>query len=106
LKFLTKAGSPEPVMTRHLCAAGPAERSTAAGVAAARTVAIVAAPATTVTAIQRVVRRLLRIVCPFSPSGVVGQFATDCPKALPERLPRLRWQSQGRIFANCGRNQS
>src|SRR6266700_2547642 len=69
LKFLVKAGSPDPVMTRHLWAAGAAALSTAAGVAVLRTAASAAQPAATAMTTQRVVRGLRRICCPFWPGA-------------------------------------
>src|SRR5262249_35077172 len=101
LKFLVNAGSPEPVITRHWCADAPAERSTAAGLAAVRAVAVRAPTATGTSAAQRVVRRGRRIsaVLPFSPG--LWALATEFPKAFPEPLPRIHTVCQTCIPAVC-----
>ncbi len=69
LKFLTKAGSPEPVMTRHLW---PAEivalLLTAAGLEVLSAAARAREAPATAIAIQRVEGVLRRIGCPFSPN--------------------------------------
>src|SRR5205823_10003035 len=87
LKFLVKAGSPDPVMTRQrwpaLTVLPP---STAAGVAALMTAANAAQPAPTATAIEQVVRRLRRIRFPFSPRRAP---AAECPETFPALLPGL-----------------
>src|SRR5215210_1379600 len=89
-------------MTRHRWAEAPADRSTAAGVAAARIVATDAHPATTTIATQRVVRRLRRIGCPFSLAGDLRAVPTEFPKAFPEPLTGHWGQSQALPFANSG----
>src|SRR5438874_177167 len=75
LKFLVKAGSPDPVMTRHLwpALAVPAP-SVAAGAEAplARTARAASARAAVASERVRVVRR---IGCPFSPGS--GEIAVD-----------------------------
>src|SRR5947208_4002246 len=79
-----KAGSPDPVMTRQLCAAcGAPTLSTAAGVPAVKTVARTAQTAAAATAVsRRVERRLRRIGCPFSP----GQRATRAESTFSENV--------------------
>src|SRR5580765_4315380 len=81
LKFLTKAGSPEPVITRHGCpAADELVFAVTAGAAAAaarmRSSAAVAATS------ERVEVR--RIWCPFSP---IFAGRPTWPETLPELLP-------------------
>src|SRR5436190_10335972 len=69
-------------MTRHLCAAGAAARSTAAGVAAATIVAAMAHAATAETATQRVVRRGSRIGYP----AFLARGAGRLPKTVSESV--------------------
>src|SRR6266516_708154 len=80
LKFLVKAGSPEPVITRQLCALAAVPLSTAAGVAVAREATSATHPTATAGASQRVVRRLRRIGLSFL-ARVRGRFLGDLMKA-------------------------
>src|SRR5216683_1139437 len=95
LKFLVKAGSPDPVMTRHWWPAvvEPAPSVAAGAAALPRSAAVAARPAAAAVANQRG-RMLRRIGCPFSP-GVGRLIFTRGPKMFRKRLPRIRPQSQG-----------
>src|SRR3954447_21027672 len=56
LKFFVNAGSPEPVITRHLCAAAAAARPVAAGATAVSTSTASAASPAVPTASERIRR--------------------------------------------------
>ena len=61
LKFLVKAGSPDPVMTRHLCAVDVLLAVTAAGAVPIRSTAGITHPTATAVASEALRRKLRRI---------------------------------------------
>src|SRR3954468_15329238 len=81
LKFLTKAGSPEPVITRHGCPAADELVFAVTAGAAAATARMRRSAAVAPTS-ERVEER--RICCPFSP---VGPGRPLIPETVPELLP-------------------
>src|SRR5438093_8341521 len=96
-------GSPEPVMTRHLCpAANLIGLFVAAGVDALRAAANATQLAAMATAIQRDDGILRRIGCPFSPrvravgrisenvSGSVNRFVTEKSSGFSQIARKIR----------------
>src|SRR5438445_8902054 len=90
LKFLVKAGSPDPVITRHWCPAvvEPAPSVAAGAAALPRSAALAARPAAAVVANQRG-RMLRRIGCPFSP-GIGRLNFLKGPGNVPETVTTNR----------------
>src|SRR5438552_18852538 len=95
LKFFVKAGSPDPVITRHWCPAfGPARAAGAAPVATSTAVAASAA-ATGMAASRRELRKLRRIGCPFSPgrgdiAGTDVESVNGSGTCLPRQSPEIK----------------
>src|SRR4051795_721578 len=106
LKFLVNAGSPDPVMTRHLCAVltltTPAP-SVAAGAEALLARNARAATDRTPVASERV-RVMLRIGSPFSPGCRAVQLCSKCSVNVSGTgIPCAVGESQAEFRASSGK---